>query len=220
MKKNKFFYKLKNDGLIAVIRGSSELEALKCAEACCNGGVRFIEITFTIPKAHVILAKVSKEYERSNIIVGAGTVLDMHTSRAAILSGAKFIVAPTLDFDSIACCNRYGVPIIPGVGSATEALKAMEAGADVLKLFPGNVFKPEGLKALKGPLPQAEFIPTGGVDLDNIADWLSAGAFALGVGGNITAGAKKGDYAAVEQAAQAFRMRIDEILAKRGGDNA
>ena len=209
MNKSEFFYKLKNDGLIAVIRGTDEAEALKCAEACYKGGIRFIEITFTLPKAQLILAKVSQEYKGTDAIVGAGTVLDTHTSRAAILSGAQFVVAPTLDLETIKCCNRYAIPVIPGVGSATEALRALEAGAEVLKLFPGSVFKPEGLKALKGPLPQAEFIPTGGVELGNVSDWLKAGAFALGVGGNITAGAKSGDYFSVEQAARAFRHQID-----------
>jgi len=203
MKSIDFFSKLKQDGLIVVIRGSSETEAMQIAEQCYKSGIKFLEVTFTLPQAHVILAKMCKEFERTDAIIGAGTVLDMHTARAAMLSGAEFIVAPSLDIDTIACCNRYGVPIIPGVGSATEVLQALQAGVSVLKLFPGNVFKPDGLKALKGPFPQADFIPTGGVSIANVPDWLKAGAFALGVGSSITSSTS------VAQAALAFRNAVN-----------
>jgi len=203
MKSSDFFSKLKKDGLIVVIRGSGEAEAMKIAEQCYASNIKFLEVTFTLPQAHVILSKMCKEFENTDAVIGAGTVLDMHTARAAMLSGAQFIVAPSLDLDTVACCNRYGAAVIPGVGSATEVLRALQAGVSVLKLFPGNVFRPEGLKALKGPFPQADFIPTGGVDLENAADWLRAGAFALGVGGSITASNS------VQQAALAFRKIVD-----------
>lgn len=209
MKSKDFFNKLKQDGLIVVIRGSNEQEALYIAEQCFNAGIKFLEVTFTIPQAHVILSKLAKAYENTDAVIGAGTVLDMHTARAAMLSGAQFIVAPSLDLDTVACCNRYQVPIIPGVGTATEVLRAIQAGAGVLKLFPGSVFRPEGLKALKGPFPQAEFIPTGGVNLDNIGDWFAAGALAIGVGGGITSKTNNIEHDALYQAALTYRKTVD-----------
>ncbi len=209
MKSKDFFCKLKQDGLIVVIRGSGEQEALRIAEQCYNAGIKFLEVTFTIPQAHIILSKLAKTYENTDAVIGAGTVLDMHTARAAMLSGAQFIVAPSLDLDTVACCNRYQVPIIPGVGTATEVLTAMQAGVSVLKLFPGSVFKPEGLKALKGPFPQSDFIPTGGVSLDNIGAWFASGAFAIGVGGGITSKATSTEKDALYQTALIFRKTVD-----------
>lgn len=212
MKKFDFFQNLKKAGVVVVVRGQDDLMALKTIEACYKGGINNIEITFTVPKAHLIIEKVSKEFDSTDAVIGAGTVLDAETARIAMLSGAQFIVAPSINESTIKCCNRYNIPVIPGISSTTEAVMALELGCSVLKLFPGNVFKPDGLKAIKGPLPQVELMPTGGVSYENVEDWFKAGAFVVGAGSNITDGANKNNYKLVEDKAREFKEKVDRIL--------
>ena len=134
--------------------------------------------------------------------------------RIAILAGAQYVVSPCLNIDTMKLCNRYQVPCMPGAGSTREIVEAMEAGADIIKVFPGETLGPGFIKAVKGPLPQASLMPTGGVSLDNAGDWIKAGCVALGVGGNLTAGAKKGDYASITALAKQFMTRISEARAR------
>jgi 2-dehydro-3-deoxyphosphogluconate aldolase/(4S)-4-hydroxy-2-oxoglutarate aldolase len=198
-------------GLVAIVRTSSADEAVKVADACAEGGVTALEITFTVPGAARVIETLRSRHESGGgPIVGAGTVLDAETARIAILAGASYIVAPSLNRDTARLCLRYQVPYLPGAATIVEIVDAMEAGADIIKVFPGETLGPAFIKAVKAPLPQAPLMPTGGVQLDNVADWIKAGAVALGVGSHLTAGARTGDYAAVARAARAFSDRIRE----------
>ncbi len=193
--------------LTVVIRGSSPEEAIKTAEACVEGGVRSLEITFTVPQAD----KVIQYFQgREELVVGAGSVLDAETARIAIMSGAQFIVGPNYNREAAFLCNRYQVPYIPGCMTINEAMQALESGSSIIKLFPGQSFDPSHIKAVKGPLPYIEIMPTGGVDLENVRDWLDAGALLVGVGGEITKPAKQGDFEGVTSNAKAFVERVQE----------
>jgi 2-dehydro-3-deoxyphosphogluconate aldolase/(4S)-4-hydroxy-2-oxoglutarate aldolase len=175
--------------------------------------VAAIEITFTVPGAADTIKDLVNTYKSGEIIIGAGTVLDPETARIAILAGAQYIVSPCINLETIKLCNRYQIPIMPGAATIKEIVEAMEAGADVVKVFPGETLGPTFVKAVKGPLPQAPLMPTGGVSLDNVAEWIKAGCVAVGVGGNLTAGAKKGDYQSITDIAQQF---VAKIRAARG----
>lgn len=191
MKKEQVIQKILDVGLVAVVRAESEEQGLKVAEACYKGGVAALEITFTVPGADKIIAALAKKYNKGEIILGAGTVLDPETARAAILAGAQYIVAPSLNPDTIRLCNRYRVPIMPGCMSVKECVEALELGCDIIKLFPGDLLGPKAISSLRGPLPQAQFMPTGGVSADNCADWIKAGAVAVGAGGGLVKGSEE-----------------------------
>ena len=197
-------------GLVAVVRAESAEQAKKITDACLQGGVAAIELTFTVPGAAEVIREVAVACPSDEIIIGAGTVLDPETARIAILAGAQYVVSPHLNVDTVKLCNRYQVPCMPGAGTIREIIEAMEAGADIVKVFPGETLGPSFIKAVKGPLPQASLMPTGGVSLDNAADWIKAGCVALGVGGNLTAGAKRDDYASITAHAKEFMMKIRE----------
>jgi len=169
-------------GLVPVVRASSPDEAMQAIEAIKAGGVNILEITMTVPGAIKVIEKVVDKYG-SDVLVGAGTVLDPETARACMLAGAQFIVSPALNLDTIALCHRYSVPILPGVLTPTEVITAWSAGADFVKIFPcGSVGGASYVKNVKGPFPQVKIIPTGGVSLTTAADFIKAGASALGVG--------------------------------------
>lgn len=168
-------------GVVAIVRLDSAEHLLRVADAIAAGGVRHIEFTMTTPGALDTLAKVTARYG-NDVVFGAGTVLDAETARAAILAGAKFIVAPTLDTDMITLCNRYGTISMPGALTPTEVLTAWQAGADVIKVFPAGALGPSYLKAILAPLPQVRLAPVGGVRLDNTADFVRSGACCVGVG--------------------------------------
>lgn len=195
-------------GLVAVVRAETSKQALRIAEAVHAGGCPAIEVTFTVPGAHRVIETLAAAYKPSELILGAGTVLDPETARIAILSGATYVVSPALNPDTVRLCNRYQVAVMPGAMTVGEVIAAMEAGADIVKLFPGEAFGPAIVKAIKGPLPQAPLMPTGGVDLENVAEWIKAGAVAVGAGSSLTGGAKTGDYAAITGAAREFIERI------------
>ena len=197
-------------GLVAVVRAESADQALKTAEAVQAGGAAALEITFTVPGAHRVIEALAARFGPADLLLGAGTVLDAETARIAILSGATYVVAPSFNAETVRLCNRYQVPSMPGAMTVREILDALEAGADIIKLFPGEAFGPGIVKALRAPLPQAPLMPTGGVSLDNVAEWIRAGAVAVGVGGSLTAGAKTDDFAGVTRAAREFVERIRE----------
>lgn len=209
MDKEKIITRIKESGLVAVVRARSGEEAIKIAEACIEGGVAAIELTFTVPMVHRIIEQMALRYTNDEIILGAGTVLDPETARIAMLSGAQYIVSPSLNLDTVQLCNRYRVPIMPGVVTPAEAIAALEAGADILKVFPGELFGPKIIRAFKGPLPQAQLLPTGGVDASNVREWINAGAVAVGAGSALT----KGSYAQIVAAAKEFIKTIREARA-------
>jgi 2-dehydro-3-deoxyphosphogluconate aldolase/(4S)-4-hydroxy-2-oxoglutarate aldolase len=172
-------------GIIPVIRAAGVDAALQAAEAVSRGGIAVVEITMTVPNAIRVMEKVADQL-RGQVLLGAGTVLDPETARVAILAGAEFIVAPSLNLKTIEMAHRYSKVVLPGALTPTEVLAAWEAGADFVKIFPaGSVGGPKYIKALKAPFPQISLVPTGGVNLETAADFLLAGASALGVGGEL-----------------------------------
>ena len=168
-------------GIVAVVRSESPDALAKVVRALADGGVLAAEVTFTVPDALDVIREVRRELGDA-IALGAGTVLDPETARAALLAGAEYIVSPTLNFEVIRLCRRYDKAVMPGAFTPTEILAAWEAGADVVKVFPADVGGPAYLKAIRGPLPQIRLMPTGGVDLDTAESFLKAGACCLGVG--------------------------------------
>ena len=204
MEKEQVISKICGVGLVAVVRAETKEEAIKITEACIEGGVVAVEITFTVPGAHEIIGELSKRYSPEEILVGAGTVLDPETARIALLSGAQYIVAPCLNVQTVKMCNRYAVPIMPGAMTIKEVVEGMEAGADIIKVFPGEIMGPAFVKGIKAPLPHARLMPTGGVDVTNVGDWIKAGCVAVGVGGNLIGSAKTGDYGAITRKAKQF----------------
>jgi len=182
MNKAEIIKHIEDLGLVPVVRASSADEAMQAIDAIKAGGVDVLEITMTVPGAVKVIEKVADKYG-SDVLVGAGTVLDPETARACLLAGAQFIVSPALNLDTIAICQRYSAPVMPGVLTPTEVITAWSAGADLVKVFPcGSVGGASYVKNLKGPFPQIKIIPTGGVSLTTAADFIKAGASALGVG--------------------------------------
>lgn len=171
-------------GIVAIIRATSGDQLVNVARALYEGGIDVIEVTFTVPNVLEILAAVRKDLGKK-ILLGAGTVLDPETCRAALLAGAEFIVSPSLNLEVIKLCKRYSKLVMPGVFTPTEIVTAWEAGADILKLFPADCVGPNYLKALRGPLPQVRILPTGGVDLKTLPEFFKAGACAVGLGGQL-----------------------------------
>jgi 2-dehydro-3-deoxyphosphogluconate aldolase / (4S)-4-hydroxy-2-oxoglutarate aldolase len=201
--------RITDSGLVVVVRAGDADEAKKITEACLKGGAAAIEITYTVPGATQVIEELAKEY-KNDIIIGAGTILDSETARIALLSGAEYVVSPYLNEETLKLCNRYQVPCMPGVMTIEGVVKAMELGADILKVFPGEAFGPQIIKAIKGPLPQASLMPTGGVNIDNVGQWIKAGAVAVGAGGSLTASAKTGDYKTITTLAEQFVQKIKE----------
>lgn len=182
---------VKKIGVVAVIRGNTPAEAVEISEACIAGGVTAIEVAFTTPRAHEAILTLSEKYkDNADVVIGAGTVLDAETARLAIINGAAFVVSPAFDEATIKMCNRYRVACMPGTTTIQGVIQALELGADIVKVFPGEVVGSKFIKAVKGPLPQAQMMPTGGVSIDNVAEWFKAGAVAVGAGGALTGGGK------------------------------
>ena len=204
MKRLETIRKISEYGIVAVIRATSKEDGVRIVDAVKNGGIKALEITMTVPGAVDIIKELSQIYKDEDVLIGAGTVLDPETARICILAGAKYIVSPSLNPETVKLCNRYRVPIMPGVMTVKEAIEALELGVEIIKVFPGNVFGPSIIKSFKGPLPQGNFMPTGGVSLDNVKDWIKAGAVAVGTGGDLTKGAKDGNYELVTQTAASF----------------
>ena len=185
MNKSEVVQTIRDVGIIPVVRAQSADEAMMAIDAIREGGISLLEITMTVPGAVGVIEKISQRYGRE-ALVGAGTVLDGETARACIEAGARFVVSPSFNPETIEVCRRYGVAAMPGALTPTEVVQAWSAGADFVKVFPaGAVGGASYIKALKAPLPQIELIPTGGVSLKTAADFIKAGASALGVGADL-----------------------------------
>ena len=209
MERAEVIRRIKAERLVAVIRAESMEQGLRIVEAVTRGGIKLIEVTMTVPGAIDIIKELSGKYKGTDVVIGAGTVLDSQTARMVILAGAQFVVSPMLSEETMKLCNRYKVAVIPGVMTVKEAVSALELGADILKIFPGNAYSPSIISAFRGPLPQADFMPTGGVDTDNVREWLRAGAVAVGTGSSLTKGAKNKDYKSVEEKAREFVKEVN-----------
>lgn len=204
-------------GLVPVLRAQSAADAIQLADAITAGGVTVVEVTMTVPGAIEVIRQL-REHSDGRILVGAGTVLDPETARACMLAGAQFIVSPALNLKTIEVCRHDGIAVIPGALTPTEIVTAWEAGADVVKVFPCSaVGGPKYLKAMKAPLPQIELIPTGGVSLATAAEFLAAGAFALGVGGDLVdnEAIARGEIAAVTRNAAKYLEIVRAARAPR-----
>lgn len=198
-------------GVVAVVRGTRE-QAYKTAKACIAGDVKAIELTFTVPEADKVIAQLNEEYGADDeVIIGAGTVMDAITARIAMIAGAKFIVSPTFDKETALLCNKYQVPYMPGCMSVTEIQTAMEYGSDIVKVFPGSVVGNGFVSAVKAPIPYANIMPTGGVNLENMKDWYAKGVVVVGAGSNLVGPADQGDYATVTANAKKYRAEIQRI---------
>ncbi|MBI9015586.1 MAG: bifunctional 2-keto-4-hydroxyglutarate aldolase/2-keto-3-deoxy-6-phosphogluconate aldolase [Clostridiales bacterium] len=205
-KKYEILKRVTDVGIVAVVRADSTEEAIKISKACIEGGIPAIEITFTVPGAHEVIKDLNDAFSEEELIVGAGTVMDSETARIAILNGAKYIVSPHFDEAIAKCCNRYSVPYMAGCMTIKEIVTAMEAGVDIVKLFPGSAFGPNYIKAVKGPIPNVNIMPTGGVSIDNVDEWFRNGVIAVGAGGALT----KGTPEQITEAAKAFVSKIKE----------
>jgi len=192
VKKLQILQKIIDNGVVAVLRGDSADQVFAMAEAAIAGGIKIIEVTLTVPGALQAIEKLSRMYSWKTedpdkfAVIGAGTVLEPQTARAAIMSGAEFVVGPSLNPETVKLCNLYRVPIMPGVMTIAEVQHALELGVDIVKLFPGNLYEPGIIKTIKGPMPQANVMPTGGVSLSNLKEWIQGGAVAVGIGSDLT----------------------------------
>jgi 2-dehydro-3-deoxyphosphogluconate aldolase/(4S)-4-hydroxy-2-oxoglutarate aldolase len=205
MDKNQQLQLIRETGVIAIMRADSSSSLISAAAALQAGGVRAIEVTMTTPGALDVIKEATARFGE-NVLFGAGSVLDPETARAVILAGADFVVAPTLNLDVIKLCNRYGIPVLPGCFTPTEALTAWEAGADMIKLFPAGFGGPGLVKAFLAPLAQLEIVAVGGVNLDTAVDFIRAGATAVGVGNSLVNQKvlDSGDLAEITRRAAAF----------------
>ncbi|WP_066054458.1 bifunctional 4-hydroxy-2-oxoglutarate aldolase/2-dehydro-3-deoxy-phosphogluconate aldolase [Robertmurraya korlensis] len=216
MNKISVLSKVSECGVVAVVRADTKEEAVTISEACVRGGIKGIEVTFTVKEADEVIKELASLYkERNDVVIGAGTVLDSTTARIAILAGAQFVVSPSFDEETAKLCNLYQVPYMPGCMTITEMKRALESGVDIVKLFPGNNFGPDFIKGVKAPLPQVNIMPTGGVSLENVDQWIKNGCVAVGVGGNLLAPAKTGDYDLITEYAKQY---VEKVKAARGED--
>jgi 2-dehydro-3-deoxyphosphogluconate aldolase/(4S)-4-hydroxy-2-oxoglutarate aldolase len=202
-------------GVVPVVRAASPEEALALVDAVRAGGIDVIELTMTVPRAVELMAELDRRLG-DQIVLGAGTVLDAETARACMLAGARFVVSPIVDLPTIACCRTYAVPAITGALTPTEVLQAWRAGASMVKVFPcGGVGGPAYVRALKAPLPHVPLVPTGGVSLENAGAFIEAGAAAVGAGADLADAARvrAGDAAAVTERARRY---VEAVARARG----
>lgn len=205
MDKQSILNAMQEQGVIAVMRNENAEQAVKAAMACMEGGIKLIEITFSVPGADKAIAALAE----TDAIVGAGTVITEDEAQAAYAAGAKFIVSPIMDLDVAAYCREMDLIYIPGCMTPTEMYAAVQEGCDVVKLFPCSQYDPSFIKAVHGPMPNLKIMPTGGVSLDNTAAWMAAGAFAVGAASNLTK-VVDDDYAAITEKAKAYLQQAAE----------
>ncbi len=203
-------------GIVAVVRSESSGSLVKVVQALAEGGVTAAEITFTVPDAVEVIRQV-RHTVGDAIVLGAGTVLDPETARAAMLAGAEYIVSPIVNLEVLRLCRRYDTVVMPGAFTPTEVLAAWEAGADVVKIFPADVGGPTYLRALHGPLPQVRLMPTGGVDLSTAEAFLKAGACCLGVGGALVEPKTiaNGDFTRIRELARQYAAIVARVRETR-----
>jgi 2-dehydro-3-deoxyphosphogluconate aldolase/(4S)-4-hydroxy-2-oxoglutarate aldolase len=217
MQKNSILSSIIDIGVVPVVRTATADAAVKAIEAMYRGGIRAAEITMTVPGAIKALERVADQFG-DQIVLGAGTVLDPETARICMLAGAQFFVTPSLNLSTIAMVKRYSKVILPGALTPTEILAAWEAGADAVKVFPcGNMGGAKYIKALKGPFPQIEMVPTGGVNLDTTIDFLRAGACAVAVGSELidAKSVQEGNYQVFEERAKQYLAKVKEARAEK-----
>lgn len=194
-------------GIVPVVRGKDEDQAIEYCKGLIEGGINILEVTFTIPNAIEVFKKLKEELPEDTLI-GAGTVTDPITARLAILNGAKFIVSPAFDKDVAMLCNKYQIPYMPGCITPTEILEALSYGVDIIKLFPGSLTGPSYVKAIHGPIPYVNIMPTGGVSLENVEEWFKVGVYAVGAGSNLVKGTK-------EEISQKSKQYLEKIRKAR-----
>lgn len=213
--KQKCLQAIEDTGIIAVLRRQNINTLVKIIQALRNGGIKVFEITLDTPGALNIIEELSQQLKEEDIILGAGTVLDSETARLAILAGAEFIFAPNLNYDVIKLGNRYGKVVIPGVMTPTEIVNAYETGADMVKVFPAGVLGAGYIKSIRGPLPNIPMVPTGGISLSNAADFIKAGAVALGIGSELVdkKAIEKENYEVIEETAAKFTAIVKKSKA-------
>ena len=197
-------------GALLIARLDSADEAYRVAEAAIDGGIRAVEVPLTVPGALGVIERLSDKYGDQGIVVGAGTVLDAEAAYASVSAGARLLVSPQLNPNMIAAANRYQAVTASGAFTPTEVLNTLEAGADIVKLFPAELGGPAYVKTILAPLPQAPIMPSGGVTPENVGAWFAAGVTAVGVGSFVTKAAQNdGDYGLVARAARTFLQAID-----------
>ena len=214
MQKHTVFEGILTRGMVGIVRADSAQAAVQIAEACIAGGITALEVAFTTPDTLGVL-RTLRERHGDDVLLGAGTVLDTETARAAILAGAQFIISPGVNVETIALCQRYQVLAMPGAMTPTEIVTALQAGADIVKVFPAEMFGPAYIKALRGPLPQAPLMPTGGVTVENLGEWFASGAVAVGIGSSLSGPGATGDYAAVTARAHEFVAKMALVRTSR-----
>lgn len=215
MTKMKVLMALEDCGVVAVVRGNTKEMGVKISEACIKGNVKAIEVTYTNRFANDIIKELYEKYnEFEDVVIGAGTVLDSETARLAILAGAKYIVSPSFSEETAKLCNRYKVPYIPGVMTINEIIKAYEAGVDIVKIFPGSAFAPGYIGAIKGPLPYASVMVTGGVSLENIDVWKKAGVDLVGIGGELNKLGEKGEFNEITELCNQYMEKFNNTRGK------
>ena len=212
MKKMNILRSLVDCGVVAVVRGKTKEVGVDIAKACVKGNVKGLEITFTNKYAADIIKELANIYEcREDIVIGAGTVLDAETARIAILAGAKYIVSPSFNKETAILCNRYKVPYIPGVMTINEIVSSHEAGVDIVKIFPGSVYGPSYIKAIKGPLPYASMMVTGGVNINNIGEWFKSGVDLVGIGGELNTLGEAGKFKEITEVCNDYIEKLNAV---------
>lgn len=200
--------KLKELGVIAVIRAKSHEEAMGVIEACLKGGVKALELTYTIPNVVDVIKEVNEKY--SDAVVGVGSVLNAKMANDAIDAGATYVVGPGYSEEVNTVCHARGIDYLPGCMTVTEVMHAMETGNSLVKIFPGECFGPKYIKAVKAPIPNVDIMPTGGVNIDNIEEWFKAGVSCVGVGSALTGAGSLED---IENLAKEFVKKVAKIRA-------
>lgn len=208
---NKFdiINKIKEKKIIAVIRYNDATKIERIVESIILGGITIIEITMTVPNAVEIIKSLSEKYKNTDVVIGAGTILSREEAKTAIESGSSFIVSPILNEDMIKICTNYNILCIPGIATPTEAFNAMQYGAEILKLFPSNSFSPKIIKTYKGPFPEIKLLPTGGISIENINEWINAGAYGVGIGGELLKGFDGENYSLITSIAENFNKKTN-----------
>lgn len=210
-KKQMILSNLKENYLFAVIRGNSAAEATEISEAVYKGEIKNIEVTFTTPQADESIKELSRKYVDTDMVVGAGTVMDDVTARIAIIAGAEFIVSPNFIPEISKVCNTYAVPYLPGCATVTEITSAMATGVEVVKVFPGGILGPSFIKNVHGPIPHVEMMPSGGVSLENMHEWVDNGAWAVGIGSALTKKLTENGLNSVTEISKQFVDKYKEL---------